>query len=181
MKIFKSGLILLLLTCCLSLQAQTDPYLPISQLPDLIQCLPAPPEKDSPAFKYDIQRYQWGKQQRKDPERAAQVQADAIWSFQALAGQFEEAFGMPISKESTPEIWNLLVNSLLTTDPMRVAPKAHFRRIRPFVYFKETTLTGEDEALREEGSYPSGHTLRSWTAAMVLAEEIGRASCRERV
>lgn len=171
MKYLKSGLIALLFYACLGLRAQESQiYLNVNELPDLIQCLPAPPQKDSPAFKYDIQRYKWGKEQRKDPVRVAQVKADAVWSFEALATQFSEAFGLSISADNTPEIWNLLVSSLQTTDPMRVIPKAHYQRIRPYIYFKESTLTGEDEELRYEGSYPSGHTLRSWTTALLLAE-----------
>lgn len=151
-------------------QQVKSPYLMPSQMPDLVKCLPAPPEKGSPAFKYDLERYKWGKQQRKDSERAQMVKADAVWSFEALLTQLSPAFGMDVSEKNTPEIWNLVVNSLLTVDPMRVEPKAFYQRIRPFMYFNEPTLTGEDDDLRGEGSYPSGHTLRSWTAALILAE-----------
>ena len=45
-----------------------QPYFTVDQMPDLIQCLPAPPAMDSPAFQYDKQRYKWGKQQRKNAE-----------------------------------------------------------------------------------------------------------------
>ena len=31
-------------------------------------------------------------------------------------------------------------------------------------------LTDEEDDLRGEGSYPSGHTIRGWTAALLLAE-----------
>jgi acid phosphatase (class A) len=31
-------------------------------------------------------------------------------------------------------------------------------------------LTGEEDALSGEGSYPSGHTMRGWTAALLLAQ-----------
>ena len=61
-------------------------YIPVEQLPDLIQCLPPPPAKDSPAFQYDKQRYKWGKQQRKNAERAAIAKRDAVWTDEALMG-----------------------------------------------------------------------------------------------
>ena len=146
------------------------PYFTTEELPDLIRCLPAPPQKGSPAFKYDLQRYAWGKEQRKDAQRAGQVKQDAVWTYDALLGAFGEAFGMPVSPEGTPQIWALMDRSLRTVDQIRVAPKAYYHRIRPFEYFKEKTLTGEDDELRGEGSYPSGHTIRSWLTALLLSE-----------
>ena len=145
-------------------------YFTTEQLPDLVKCLPAPPEKGSPAFKLDVQRYKWGKQERKDPERAEMACRDAVWTYEALLDELDEHFGMAVSEEKTPAIWNVLERSLRTVDQIRVAPKAWFKRIRPFEYFKEETLTGEDDELRGEGSYPSGHTIRSWLAAMLLSE-----------
>ena len=145
-------------------------YLTVDQMPDLVKCLPAPPKEDSPAFQYDKERYKWGVEQRNDAERAAMVKADAVWSFEALLGQMSPAFGLAISQENTPEIWKLMVSSLSTVDPMRVEPKAYYKRIRPFMYFNEPTLTGEDDDLRGEGSYPSGHTMRGWLSGLLLAE-----------
>jgi len=145
-------------------------YFTTEQLPDLVKCLPAPPEKGSPAFKLDVQRYKWGKQERKDPVRAEMACRDAVWTYEALLDELDEHFGMAVSEEKTPAIWNVLERSLRTVDQIRVAPKAWFKRIRPFEYFKEETLTGEDDELRGEGSYPSGHTIRSWLAAMLLSE-----------
>ena len=171
MKRFVSSLLCAVLCICAAYaQERPQTYFTVEELPDLIQCLPAPPEKGSPAFKYDVQRYKWGKQQRKDPGRADMAKRDAVWTYEALVAEFKDAFGLAVSKEATPLIWNVLVKSLHTVDPSRVAPKAHFHRIRPFEYFKEPTLTGEDETLRGEGSYPSGHTMRSWLLSLLLAE-----------
>ena len=68
-------LLALLLSLGVSLRGQ-EPYFPPQALPDLIQSLPAPPEKGSPAFRLDLRRYRWGKRQRKDSVRVAQVCAD---------------------------------------------------------------------------------------------------------
>ncbi len=145
------------------------PYFTTEEMPDLVKCLPAPPAKGTPAFQLDVQRYKWGKQQRKDPARAEMACRDAVWTYEALLDELDDHFGMAVSEENTPAIWNVLERSLRTVDQIRVAPKAWFKRIRPFEYFKEKTLTGEDEELRGEGSYPSGHTIRSWLAAMLLS------------
>ena len=161
----------LFLGCSTALWGQNaKAYIPVEQLPDLIQCLPAPPAKDSPAFQYDKQRYKWGKQQRKNAARADMAKRDAVWTDEALMTEFSVPFGMELSARETPAIWNVVVRGYRTVNQMRVAPKAHYQRIRPFVYFKEPTLTGEDDALRGEGSYPSGHTLRATAAALILAQ-----------
>ena len=151
-------------------EAGVQPYFSVDQLPDLIKCLPAPPAFDSPEFANDMMRFAWGKQQRLDAERAEIAKRDAVWTYEALLTEFSVPFGMNISKENTPELWKLIETSLTTTDAMRVAPKAYYHRQRPFERFDDKMLTGEDEDLRGEGSYPSGHTMRGWTAALLLAE-----------
>ena len=152
-------------------QNAVTPYYTVEELPDLIKCLPAPPAFDSPEFSYDVLRYQWGKTQRLDTVRAAIAKRDAVWSYEALLAEFNVPFGLTISRTGTPEIWKLLETSMVTTDQMRVAPKAYYQRLRPFEMYDEHLLSPETEAdLRGEGSYPSGHTARGWLAALLLAE-----------
>lgn len=150
--------------------SQDTIFIQPSELPDLIQCLPAPPDSMSAAFNYDMSRYIWGKSMRGDTARVAMVKRDAVWTIDALLTSLSEAFGMNITKDGTPEIYKLLEKSILTADPMRVAPKAHFNRKRPFAYFGDAPLFADDEKFRNEGSYPSGHTMRGWLAALILAD-----------
>ena len=154
-----------------TLAAFAGPYCGVKELPDLIKCLPAPPEPGSADFARDVARYEWGKEQRKDPERAALAKHDSVWSYATIADAFAKPFGREISPTNTPNIWKLLEDSLLTTDQMRVAPKAFYHRRRPFAYFNEEPLCPQEDGVwRDEGSYPSGHTLRSMVAALILAE-----------
>ena len=154
----------------LNAQNEVQPYFTVDELPDLIKCLPAPPAFDSPEFANDMMRFAWGKQQRLNPERAEIAKRDAVWSYEALLAEFDVPFGLHMSPENTPEIWKLMVTSLTTTDAMRVAPKAYYHRQRPFERFEDKMLTDEEDELRGEGSYPSGHTMRGWTCALLLAE-----------
>ena len=158
----------------LQIKAQNDDiklYFSTEELPDLIKCLPPPPAFNSPEFSYDVLRYQWGKTQRLDSVRAAIARRDAVWTYEALLAEFNIPFGLTISKTETPEIWKLLETSLATTDQMRVAPKAYYHRLRPFEMYEEHLLSTETEAeLSGEGSYPSGHTMRGWLTALLLAE-----------
>ena len=150
------------------------PYFTTSQLPNLIKCLPAPPDTVGAEFYYDVIQYMWGKEQRSDEEREAIARRDAVWSFDNLFAEFNVPFGLTISRTETPEIWKLLETSLITTDQMRVEPKKFYNRRRPYVRFKEHILTynaeEDEEELGREGSYPSGHTSRGWTTALLLSE-----------
>lgn len=169
MKYLKALLAVICILCPLA--GWADPYCDVNALPDLIKCLPAPPTQGTPDFERDVARYEWGKEQRKDPAKAALAQHDAVWSYETIADAYSEPFGLEISAEKTPEIWKLIVDSLSTTDQMRVAPKAFFHRQRPFAYFNEEPLCPQEDGIwRNEGSYPSGHTLRCIVSALILAE-----------
>ena len=149
-------------------------YFTVDEMPNLLRCLPGPPDTIGADFYYDVMRYMWGKEQRLDKTRADIARKDAAWTHMDLISQFCEPLGLELSKTETPEIWKLLEVSLWTTDQMRVAPKAYYKRKRPFVRFHEHILTNgqeeDEEVLGSEGSYPSGHTARGWTAAMILSE-----------
>ena len=160
-----------------SISAQNDaitPYYELDQLPKLIDIMPAPPSFDSPEFANDAVRYSWGKQQRQDPDRVALAIADAEWNDHAkLFLQWKDAFGVEITPIGTPQIWKLMETSLATTDPMRKETKAYYKRQRPFERFNDSMPSHEEDELRGEGSYPSGHSLRGWGISLFTAASIG--------
>ncbi len=158
----------------MSISAQDNavqPYFELDQLPKLINIMPEPPAFDSPEFAADVVRYCWGKQQRLDQERVAQAIADAEWDDHAkLYALWKEAFGLEITEAGTPEIWKVLETSMATTDPMRKETKAHYKRQRPFERYDDPMPSHEEDELRGEGSYPSGHSLRGWGISLLLAQ-----------
>ena len=152
-------------------EESVQPYIPLDNLPRLLDIMPEPPAFDSPEFANDVVRYGWGKQQRQDEERVAMAIADAEWNDHAkLFLQWKDAFGLEINEAATPEIWKLMETSLATTDPMRKETKAYYHRQRPFERFDDTMPSHEEDDLRGEGSYPSGHSLRGWTISLLLAQ-----------
>ena len=160
---------IILLASCATVKPQK--YFTMDEMPDLVKCLPAPPAPGTPEFGYDSLRYFWGKEQRKDPARAAIADRDAGWQIDTIIAIFSDPFGMKLSPEKTPQIWNLLYSGILTMEQIRVRPKAYYHRLRPFEYFNDHVLTlWEEDELRGEGSYPSGHTIRGWVMALMLAE-----------
>ena len=170
-------LIVILLFCGMTAQAQSadkqesKPYLSVRQLPDLLKWLPAPPDTTSEAFVHDIMRYMWGKTQRLDSVRAAIATRDAVWNIDSTLAAYYVPFGMEITMEKTPEIYTLMERSIKTCDQIGGKAKWFYRRKRPFQRMHEHMLTRHEEpGLVHNGSYPSGHTIRGWSAALLLSE-----------
>lgn len=152
-------------------QESAQQYFTVDEMPDLIQILPAPPDSSSVAFAYDVTQYMWGKAQRLDPVRSEIAINDAEYSLDNLIRIFSEPFGMTISPEETPEIFRLLRDFTVTCDNICKGIKVHYMRKRPFMLFNEHTLTPNyEEKLIVNGSYPSGHTIFGWCAALILSE-----------
>ena len=146
-------------------------YFSEKEMPDMLQFLPAPPDTTSTGFANDIMQYMWGKTQRLDPERADIAIRDAVYGLETIINEFSEPFGLQISETETPEIYRLLQNALLTCECISTSPKQYYRRMRPYVRFKEPTLIPEQEnRLKNDGSYPSAHAVLGWSAALLLME-----------
>ena len=146
-------------------------YFTQGEMPDMMVFLPGPPDSTSVAFMNDVARYYWGKEMRNDPERAAQATRDAVYGLATILTEFEEAFGMKVTKDDTPEIYKVLLEGTATCDSICTRPKREYMRRRPFMVFNEPTLYPEDEpALRLNGSFPSGHTLLGWSSALLMME-----------
>ena len=162
---------MILLAACTAKPQNLLPYIPENELPDVVQCMPAPPAESSQEFAYDQLRYQWGKQQRENPERLAMAVRDAIWSLDTTFVIMSDAFGLKVSAKDTPQIYELLTRGVTTIENIRFRPQAYYFRTRPFVYYGEPSIFPEsDEWLAKEGSYPSGHTIRAWACALLMAE-----------
>ena len=166
----KYTLTLILCCFCLTLAAQ-DPLIFKEQMPNAVNFLPAPPDTSSAAFQYDKSQYFWGLEQRKNPERRDIAISDAVWSVENTCIIFSEVLGIKITPENTPAIYKMLGVGVMTADQAGIIPKEHYMRTRPYIFFEEPTLVPEDEEeLSHNGSYPSGHTIRGWSAALMLVE-----------
>ncbi len=164
-------LILSLAVALIAHSQEPQPLLTPQQMPNPVRFLPPPPDKASDAFAYDQSQYRWGKEQRLDSARLAIAVRDADWSIECICREFSEPFGMTISKEATPAIFRLLYVALISADMVGKLPKDFYKRTRPYVYYGEPTIYPQDEEeLRNNGSYPSGHTIEGWSAALILTE-----------
>ena len=152
-------------------QKKVDAYFTTAEMPDMLQFMPWYPDSTSVAFAYDISRYFWGKEMRKDEVRAAQAKRDAVYGLATILTEFEEAFGMKVTPEDTPEIYKVLLEGTATCDSICTLPKTKYARTRPYVLFNEHTLVPESEGeLNPHKSHPSGHTLLGWSSALLMME-----------
>ncbi|MBR2962238.1 MAG: phosphatase PAP2 family protein [Alistipes sp.] len=147
------------------------PYFSAEEMPDMTKWLPEPPTFDSKAFQYDISQYEWGKSRRADAARSAMAISHASIDPVDICSHFNKALGIEITPENTPQIYRLLIDGMETANNITLKPKKQYQRTRPFTYFKEQTLVPDKEdVLRNNGSYPSGHTVIGTTAALLLSE-----------
>jgi len=148
-----------------------DNYLTIDNVANSLALLPKPPQPGSPEFEADIASHKAALALR-NTEHWQQAIVDANLSPDNLGNKFLDSFGIEITPQQTPITYNLifrLIGSVGGTATKKA--KEHYMRVRPFVYFNENTCSPEDEnILRGNGAYPSGHTAFGWAAALVLAE-----------
>ena len=145
-------------------------YLQPEELPNSLALLPPPPVEGSIAFALDEEISQKTFALRGTPrwELAAK---DAILMFPEAAGAFSCALDAPITEQDTPHLYMLLRRTLADAGLSTYAAKKQYQRQRPFMVNDQPICTpDEDEHLRKDGSYPSGHTALGWAWALILAE-----------
>ncbi|MBO4487358.1 MAG: phosphatase PAP2 family protein [Bacteroidaceae bacterium] len=149
---------------------QSNHYLTKEEAPLDTTFIGPPPAFGTLLFEQDFHMYQYGKTLR-DTERGKQAIKDADTSTGNLLEVFSEAFGMSLSKERTPEIYKLIAT--MKEDAGSYATrctKNTYMRMRPYALYNEPTSVPEDEeGLRYNGSYVSGHSATGVAVSMVLA------------
>jgi acid phosphatase (class A) len=128
------------------------------------------PEKDSPLQAMDTA---WADhmQALRGTARWDLAFRDADLHFPAPADVFSCALGIPVSEEDTPALYMLLWRTLTDIGLAPYTAKDAYQRERPFMVRGEMVCTPKDEEfLRKDGSYPSGHTSIGWGWALILTE-----------
>ena len=99
-----------------------------------------------------------------DPEDANLMFPEVIASFAIVAG-------IPITEDKSPHLYLLLRRTLTDIGLSTYAAKTQYNRTRPFMENHQPVCTPDDEeGLRKDGSYPSGHTAIGWGWALLLCE-----------
>ncbi|MFV9924588.1 MAG: phosphatase PAP2 family protein [Francisella endosymbiont of Hyalomma scupense] len=165
-------LTVILLIFSFNLYAQQLINLDKIAIPNSLALLPPPPAIDSIAFMNDkaISQVTF-LSKNKTTQRYIQAKIDAEYTIKEIAENFSESFGQQISKEKTPVIYNLIDIASEVASKSGSYAKKEYMRVRPFVFFDKSTCNPPGEKkLRNNGSYPSGHTTEGWAVALLLAE-----------
>lgn len=145
-------------------------YLKPEVLPNSLALIPPPPAEGSAAFALD-QEVSRKSLALRGTSRWDFAIKDAELMFPAAASTFSCALNVPISEENTPYLYLLLRRTLADAGLSTYTAKKHYQRKRPFMVNNEPTCTPEEEDhLRKDGSYPSGHTAIGWAWALILCE-----------
>lgn len=147
-------------------------YIPRERLPNSLLLNPAPPAAGSEAELRDEAGAKAALALRGTP-RWEQAKVDADLFAPNAAAVFSCAAGIAIGPDTTPKL-NSLLRRVAPDLGMAVYPtkKAHMRA-RPFMENGSPTCTPQDEeVLRKDGSYPSGHSAIGWGWGLVLAQII---------
>lgn len=152
-------------------EKKDTPYFSTDELPNAAVYLPAPPDTANLLFVEDFLQYQWGKSIRNTP-RGRQASWESLYGTARMATVFGEAMGIALSKEATPAIWRFMKRAGETGNKSTSKAKVKYMRVRPFARMNEHVSSEFDneEDLRHNGSYPSGHTGLGWGTALALAE-----------
>lgn len=145
-------------------------YLDPKTLPNSLKLIPSAPVQGSAAQQLDdavSQKYL----ALEGTPRWAMAKKDADLSFPNAANTFSCALGVPVSEKETPHLYLLLRRTLADAGLATYTAKNYYQRVRPFMLNRKPICTPEDrEALKNDGSHPSGHTAIGWAWALILAE-----------
>lgn len=144
-------------------------YLAQEDYPDSLALVPPPPQEGSAAQAVDDALSTHFLSLHNTP-RFGLAALDNDLSFPAAAGTFSCAIDAPISQADTPYLYQLLQRSLTDAGLATYAAKNHYDRTRPFMVNESGNCAPEreQELLRGDPSYPSGHTSIGWAWALIL-------------
>ncbi len=148
-------------------------YIERDDLVNSLTLLPRPPAEDSAAYAADDATREAMIALRGTPRWDLAIR-DADFRSADAVNAFACPLGFRITPEETPHLNMLLRRSLVDSGLATYRAKEHYSRTRPFVAANDDTICtpDSDQALREDGSYPSGHASIGWAWALILSEMV---------
>jgi acid phosphatase (class A) len=140
----------------------SEPFRWLSQAEEEALCdtVPPPPAPDSPADQADLAAI-LAAQKARTPEMEAECKRDQKFSYKL----FQSVYGKELTPENSPKFFQLLQHVLDATGYVNGTVKNKYQRLRPYEGHPDVV-----KPLFTVGgfSYPSGHSMGSYTLAVVL-------------
>lgn len=148
-------------------------YIPRDKLIDSLALLPPPPDAGSEAQASDDAARRAAIAIR-ETARWKLAARDADYTSPKSVDAFACTIGITISPTATPHLNMLLKRTLVDAGLATYKAKIKYNRTRPFVAANDNTTCypKDEEMLRKDGSYPSGHSAYGWAWALILAEMV---------
>jgi acid phosphatase (class A) len=134
---------------------------------DMVAVLPPAPAPGSPRYQADRRVFRETRALAGGPRWRLAIDDVAV-GVPAMLRNFSCAAGVALTPESAPRTAALLTRLQRESRAAVAAPKALYRRQRPFL-IDSGPVCQPAEAL-QSFDYPSGHTTWGWAVALVLAE-----------
>jgi acid phosphatase (class A) len=145
-------------------------YLSEQEFPNSLKLVEPPPEEGSAAYALD-QEIATMYVASNDEARKEQAAKDAVLHFPEAMDAFNSILETKITEDTTPNLYMIMRRTLADAGLSTYAAKNYYKRERPFMMNNASICTPEDEeGLRSDGSYPSGHTAIGWAWALILTE-----------
>ncbi len=153
-------------------------YLPRGSAPDSLLLNPPPPAVGSAMEARDIEAANAAVALRGTP-RWDQATIDADLFSPNTIGIFSCAAGFTLDPAKLPKLAALLRKAGPDLAMTVYPTKRKYQRARPFTVNNQPTCTPKDEALlRNDGSYPSGHSAIGYGWGLILAELVPSRSAQ---
>jgi acid phosphatase (class A) len=150
--------------------AKIPGYLLPEERPDSIALIPPPPAPGSPEFAADEAVYR-KLSALQDTARWQLAARDANLKFPEAANLFSCAVGIDVTAATTPHLYALMQRVIIDAGQSTAKAKQKYNRDRPFEITGDPICVPEDEQLlRGNASYPSGHASLGYVWGEVFAE-----------
>ena len=145
-------------------------YLTTAAIPSSGKLAPVPPAEGSGSMARDEEVSKSALAMHGTPRWDLAIN-DSVLAFPQAAQTFSCALNLPVSQEKTPKLIALMRRTLADAGRATSEAKQLYKRTRPFaVNGKPLCTPDREEALRKDGSYPSGHASVGFAFGLVLSE-----------
>jgi acid phosphatase (class A) len=155
-------------------------YLLPEERPDSIALIPPPPAPGTPEFAADEAVYR-KLSALQDSVRWQLAASDANLKFPHAANVFSCAIGIEVTEATTPHLYAVLRRTVIDAGQSTYKAKEKYDRERPFEITGDPICVPEDEQLlRGNASYPSGHASLGYVWGEVFAELLPESTAAAR-